>query len=585
MTFFSLLKKYRLRKKTTSSQEKLPPPLEAILKSDQDVPPPIPTKQKDLTPVLEETPPQIVSQHSSSDIRHLSKLAAGDEEQGAPAHRPAVYKEALEDASTGAMPSFASAGELPKKSTFSSLKKEYLRLQTLIGSRWKKVVSSDRKQHAENIVSKVKYELSSLKKTSPQRDSLILRPGENESGWQLWKFPNKKEELPCLIEDHASPFYPSQTTRLVVGVPTRDLIVIPLWISTEGNRQELLELELSSKHLLRRGMMESLKTIPLETEENRILIVVLTPTSSPSIATAPYLKAADQFEAAARLLPHQDADLLVWRELGEVCFGFLRKNQYVWFSGSNETTVTPATLSLIKRITLRLEAESILPKTPQSLHVFGSFSEEERSLLKSLIGMSSTALDSKKYVYYSELPQPLLSTPQLDLPDEAARTERLHQEKKLRLKKGIALIVFIYICLLLLASGALFLKKSTLSYLLYRITKERPAIEQANQTITQWQEFRPAIDPTAYPLDILAKIAAQIHGEKIRLITLAGMDGKLQIIGEATDVAQAYHFIEQIKKTPELQEYEWTSGQPKLAGKSSVRFELEGSRSHAKTST
>ena len=53
---------------------------------------------------------------------------------------------------------------------------------------------------------------------------------------------------------------------------------------------------------------------------------------------------------------------------------------------------------------------------------------------------------------------------------------------------------------------------------------------------------------------------------------------RLQVTGEATDVTQAYGFIEQLKKNPLLQEYTWTAGQPQLAGKNSVRFEMEGAR-------
>jgi len=541
MTFFSAFKKFRFRKKQEEIQQEYPSSLEAAeatLQEDQELPPPLPLSKQHLT---NEIPPPIPFQAPSKKAL-LSPLLA-------------------------------------------FLKKECLRLEPLLGDRWKNFVSSDKKQQTEKIFSKLGRELSSLKKTSPQRDLLVVRPGENENQWQLWKFPNGKVETPTLLNNHTSPVSLSQKAQLSVGVPTRDLVVIPLWISTEGNLQELLELELSSKHLLRRGMMEGLKTIPIVTEEGRTLITVLAPTTSPSASTAPYLKEADQFEAAARLLPHHDADLLVWRELGEICFGFSRNKQYVWFSGSNEATVTRTTLGLIKRMILQLEAESILQETPRSLHIIGSFSEEERSLLKNLVGISSASLDHQRYHYNPELPQPILSTPPLDLPDEAARTARLHQEKKLKLKRGIALVTLIYLCILLLAGSTLFLKKLTLHYYQHRIAKEEPAIEQANQTILQWQEFRPAIDPTTYPLDILTEIARQIHGEKIRLITLAGMEGRLQVIGEATDVAQAYHFIEQIKKVPELQEYEWTSGQPKLAGKSSVRFELEGSRSHAKTST
>ena len=48
--------------------------------------------------------------------RVLSKLAAGDEGPGAPARSPAVYKEVLEEASTGATLPCTSAVEFPKKS-------------------------------------------------------------------------------------------------------------------------------------------------------------------------------------------------------------------------------------------------------------------------------------------------------------------------------------------------------------------------------------------------------------------------------------------------------------------------------------
>ena len=534
MTFFSALKKFRFRNKKNGSHEELPLSLDPSQHEDEGVP-----------PLLPSTPPNLVNEAPPPIPKHAAPLS----------HLP------------------------------SPVKKEWTRLQPVLLSYWNNFTSSNKQEQAGKFLSKIEQEFSSLKKTPPQRDTLLLRPGEQEAQWQLWNFPNKKEECPSLLDNQASPQMITKKMSLLVGVPTRDLVVIPLWISTEGNIQELIELELSSKHLLRRGMMEGLKTITIETKEGRTLVAVLAPTTSPSIATAPYLKAADQFEASARLLPHEFADLMIWRELGEICFGFSRKGEYVWFSGTNESTVTQTTLSLIKRMSLQLEAESILEETPRSLHIFGSFSEEERSALKSLIGIFSTAPENQRFRYEAELPQPVLATPSLDLPDEAARAERSHQEKKLRLKRGIALISLIYLALLLLGGSSLFLKKLTLRYYQHRIAKEQPMIEQANQTILQWQQFRPAIDPTTYPLDILAGIARQIHGEKIRLITLIGMAGRLQIVGEATDVAQAYHFIEQVKKIPELQEYEWTSGQPKLAGKNSVRFELEGSRSHAKAST
>ena len=46
-------------------------------------------------------------------------------------------------------------------------------------------------------------------------------------------------------------------------------------------------------------------------------------------------------------------------------------------------------------------------------------------------------------------------------------------------------------------------------------------------------------------------------------------------------MTQAYGFMESLKKSPILQQYDWTSGQPQLAGKNSVKFDMEGARAHA----
>jgi hypothetical protein len=46
-------------------------------------------------------------------------------------------------------------------------------------------------------------------------------------------------------------------------------------------------------------------------------------------------------------------------------------------------------------------------------------------------------------------------------------------------------------------------------------------------------------------------------------------------------VTQAYAFIDQLKKSAALREYDWTAGQPQLAGKNSVKFDMEGVRPDA----
>jgi phosphoribosylformylglycinamidine synthase len=91
-----------------------------------------------------------------------------------------------------------------------------------------------------------------------------------------------------------------------------------------------------------------------------------------------------------------------------------------------------------------------------------------------------------------------------------------------------------------------------------------------------------AVPPAKW--DQLAAVATEIPGEQVRLTQYGYNSGRLSIVGEATDVSQAYEFFERVKKSPLLQDYDWTSGQPQLAGRNKVKFEMEGVRPDAKTS-
>jgi hypothetical protein len=414
----------------------------------------------------------------------------------------------------------------------------------------------------------------------------LLRPGTQEGTWELWKMPSKKEEAsevnsePILLEPSVPPPLASSKTHWIIGVPTRDLIAVPLWVASQGNLEELVMLELSSKHLLRRGMSEGLKIITLEIHEERTLVVVLAPAATPSMATASYLKTAEHFEAAARLLPTENVDLVLWHELGEICFAFIKKNQCLWFSGSSEAEVNSFLIGLIKRMALHLQAESTLDHMPRSARMIGPFSTQECELLQRELGIAEKFCEQS-----ADLPSPVIPTPLLDLPSEQARHERVLQAKRDRIKKIAALALMGYFFFIFSGAVNLLFKESIATHLSHQLTLASAPIEKANHDLAEWQEFRFAIDPRTYALDLLAAVASQIHGEKIRLISLASIDGRLQITGEATDVSQAYHFLESIKTAADLQEYQWTSSQPKLAGKNSVRFETEGSLPNAKTSS
>jgi hypothetical protein len=136
----------------------------------------------------------------------------------------------------------------------------------------------------------------------------------------------------------------------------------------------------------------------------------------------------------------------------------------------------------------------------------------------------------------------------------------------------------LYLLLLAWGSGDLLIRQAALKRIRREVADIAAPALQAKQESERWNALRPAIDPTTYPLDLLAAATSPTEGGKVRLISFNLEQGHLLISGEATDVTQAYAFIEQLKKNPLLQEYDWTSGQPQLAGKNSVKFDLEGTR-------
>ena len=189
-------------------------------------------------------------------------------------------------------------------------------------------------------------------------------------------------------------------------------------------------------------------------------------------------------------------------------------------------------------------------------------------------------------------PPPQLPKDSFDLPPEEARSERQklkHRERLFSLATAGALL---YLLLLLWGAGDLFIRQTALKRLRHEIDLIQTPSLEAQKESALWHSFRSSIDPPTYALHrlqhrddrylhpvrsrLLAAVAAPTEGGKVRLTLFSLEQNRLQISGEATDVTQAYNFIEALKKNPLLQEYDWNAGQPQLAGKDSVKFDIEG---------
>ena len=359
--------------------------------------------------------------------------------------------------------------------------------------------------------------------------------------------------------------------KLLLVLPTRSILAVPLWVAAAGDPRELAELELSGRHLVRRNA--EVRTIPVESTDGRSLILALAVgDDSPA---AGYFSKAGAFDVSARLLDPGKADVAVWRESGSLCFGFYRGGKCVMFSASGETSPGPAFCGLLTRLALRLRAEDVIAGLPASIRLIGDFSEEERS---SLAGTLRAEVELVSPAPPPKIPETLVNVS----PPAARRADEKHAIlKRLAVLGGIGAAAY---CLVLAAlAGELALKTIQLRRLKAEAAASAPDTEKARKLVSEWKEFQAAVNPQNFALDQLAAVAAELPGDQVRLTQFTLEKGRLILAGEAADISQAYQFLEHVKKSPVLQNYDWTSRQPQLAGKNKVRFEMEGALPDAQT--
>lgn len=402
---------------------------------------------------------------------------------------------------------------------------------------------------------------------------LVERPGAEDGSWERWIVD--PERPPSL---RSEPLPRSAQLKRIVCLPSRSLHDWPLWIAGEGDRRALARLELSGRHLIKRGMDQSLGLFPIGADKDRQLVLAICPEEPfPGKDLPEDWRDAGSFDLPVRMLGDGQTDLIIWREWGRLHACFLLRGKPVLFCPVDEENLG----GLLLRTGLRLQAEGILERSPGTILLAGIPSASREKIR----GRLAAVFPSATLTHCEELPPPRLPSDQLDLPPAEAREQRTAAEKRSRFLSFAMVGAVLYALLLLWGAGDLMILRMELARIRKSVDAVAGPAAQARADSERWKALRGAVDPSFYALDLLAAIAAPTEGGKVRLTRFTMEQGKLQVSGEATDVTQAYAFQEQLKKNPALQAYEWTAGQPQLAGKNSVRFDMEGSRSDANTGT
>ena len=432
-------------------------------------------------------------------------------------------------------------------------------------------------------------ELTSLPTSKKARGGVLLEvPGQEAGSWQRWHFAPDRD--PELLEKEAPPFL--QKNR-VIALPSSSLFAWPLWVASEGNVGELVRMELSGRHLLKRGMEEALEVLTILRRGERILVLAVAPDSPfAEDELPPDWKDAARFELPARLhAAAATSDLILWREWGTLQIAFYREGKVAWFCGIREEGLRGTVL----RMALRLLSEGVIERMPGSIQIEGL----PQGLTDHLAAELGAVFPKAEIFKILTPPSPLLKPERrtrgsrrflakpaaphhdeesFDLSPPEARVQRLRHLQRGRIRSFATVGALLYLLLLVWGAGDLLIRRNALHQLKGEIIRVDPGAVRAKSESERWHALRTFIDPTTYALDLLAAVATATEGGKVRLTEFSLEPGRLRVSGEATDVTQAYAFIEALKKNPLLQEMDLNAGQPHLAGKNSVKFDMEGTR-------
>jgi hypothetical protein len=439
--------------------------------------------------------------------------------------------------------------------------------------------SKDGPEHGATAPSrKIPRHLQAWGKTT--QGTILDRPGPLEGSWERWFFA-AGSALPERLEPDA-PI--SSGREIVTALPSSRLFSWPLWISSEGDPVDLARMELSGRHFLKRGMENSLTVLPVAQVGGRCLVMAVAseePFAEESML--PGWRESSRFQFPCNVFGDMHGhDLLLWQEWGTLRMAFYREGKPVWFCGLEVRDAGGG----VQRSALRLLSEKVIEQLPLSIAIHGMPPGSADLCSRQLQHVFPRArIHSDAGINESgspALPQPLRPDSTVDIPPSEAVAERRRKGRLRRILNFAAAASILYILLILWGAGDLLIRRMAWKRQLKEAASlSAPALLAKGQS-ERWKAARPAVDPFTYPLDLLAAAAVPTESGKVRLTGFTLDQDRLQISGEATDVTQAYAFIEQLKKNPLLQEYEWTAGQPQLAGKNSVRFEMDGARNPSK---
>jgi hypothetical protein len=164
----------------------------------------------------------------------------------------------------------------------------------------------------------------------------------------------------------------------------------------------------------------------------------------------------------------------------------------------------------------------------------------------------------------------------LNLLPESWRQRRAQVVRRGEWRKRLLWAGGAYAALLVLFLIWLLVLKLEIGRLGRRLAQDAPRTEFVKQTDAKWRALAPAIDPRYYPIEVLVHISENLPSADVRITKFDQSARQISVEGEANTAALAYQFADKVKKSPDLQMFQFEMAAPRILPNDHAQFRLEG---------
>jgi hypothetical protein len=403
-----------------------------------------------------------------------------------------------------------------------------------------------------------------LKQSKSSRRRVIIRPAR--AGWEKWE--QGEDELWSLAGEGLELEELAPADNALVAVPIRRAFSLSVWVpgadpSLFGDlvytQLEMRGLAGRSKDLTSYVWREVLR----EGDEVLLHVTVLPGNLAPRYWHADIV---DYVVSAECLPPAQDC-VTVWQEEGAWVASVTRGDRLLHFQVLNAGGVSGEMALELMLMLAPLEAGNMTAESTRVRLFYQDDAAPDLSAWNFAGGVA--ALPWPPPVYPGGAPQ---CTP-LPVRNAQEVKARAGRRQKILLWAAAAYLLVVIV----LVGNALWLNARA-SMLRSAIQAEAPQVDAVRAAMQRWNSIESAIDPRRYPIEILYQAVRLLPEDGVRL-TLFQMDlDRVVVAGEASTLQAAQRFQEELRKNPDLADYDWTTENPRPLPTGSAAFQIDGVR-------